>query len=79
MPGEYPGIIVAQYRNARRIISAVFQPPQPVKNDGNCLAATYITYDSTHRPTIALLNSPERLLNVSVENFQPVILNDRVG
>src|SRR5579871_3367424 len=45
-------IIAVENRNARRVIAAVFQAPQPIQNDRHRLAIADITYNPAHTTRI---------------------------
>src|SRR5258708_2984774 len=46
-------IAVAGHSDAGRIISAVFESPQPVDNDRDYALFANISYDSAHRPNLS--------------------------
>jgi hypothetical protein len=44
-------VSVTANRNTRRVVAAIFQSPQAVKNDRHHALLTYITHDSAHEET----------------------------
>src|SRR5579871_3277425 len=45
---DFQAISVARNRNSCRIVTAIFQPPKPVKNDGNDTFLAYVPDNAAH-------------------------------
>ena len=48
-PPYSQAVALFQYGDARRVVPAVFQPLQPVQDDGDCLLISDVPNDSTHK------------------------------
>ena len=60
---QFQAPVAVQHGDARRIVAAVFQPPQTIQDDRHRIAAADVSHNSAH---------------TLLQNFDPVVLNDRV-
>ena len=68
-PPHAQAVALFEHRDPGRVVAAVFQPLQPIQDDGNCLLISDVANDSTH--VISLFKS--------IQNLYPVVFHDGVG